>query len=315
MNGERQDNQEDRPAKQVGGRFLHPLDWARQAGAFPDVLTEMEGCITRRRRRRLALTATLAAMALVAAIGWQNTVSRRSLGNPNAGSLVVHGAPQTRVLQDGSIVELRQDCTVAVDYSAGVRRVALQRGEAHFQVMKDPSRPFIVEVAGVAVRAVGTAFAVQKGASAVQVVVTEGRVVVEQADESRGEGAAGATPASHGALALIDKGASAVVAVPEGGGMPRARVYRLSGVEISERLAWRVPVLELTGTPLAEVAVLVGRHAGVKFVFGDRTLGALKFSGLLRADNVDTLLKLLEEDHGVQVVRRTGDEIVLDRRH
>jgi transmembrane sensor len=44
----------------------------------------------------------------------------------------------------------------------GLRQVKLDRGEAWFQVAKDPQRPFVVESGPVRVRAVGTAFSVRR---------------------------------------------------------------------------------------------------------------------------------------------------------
>ncbi|MCX6941829.1 MAG: FecR domain-containing protein, partial [Verrucomicrobia bacterium] len=84
--------------------------------------------------------------------------------------------PATRVLADGTVVELNGAAVIVADFTASERRVRLERGEAYFTVMKDPARPFIVTAAGVAVRAVGTAFNVRLADTAVEVLVTEGQV-------------------------------------------------------------------------------------------------------------------------------------------
>jgi transmembrane sensor len=67
-----------------------------------------------------------------------------------------------------------------VAFTDAERRVRLAGGEAHFVVAKNEAWPFVVEAAGVAVRAVGTAFAVRVDGAQVDVLVTEGRVRVEQ---------------------------------------------------------------------------------------------------------------------------------------
>ena len=84
--------------------------------------------------------------------------------------------PATRVLADGTVVELNDTAVIVADYTATERRVRLERGEAHFTVTKDATRPFTVMAAGVAVRAVGTAFNVRLVDAAVEVLVTEGQV-------------------------------------------------------------------------------------------------------------------------------------------
>ena len=64
---------------------------------------------------------------------------------------------ESRALDDGTVVELNGGAEIEVQFTAAERRLRLVRGEAHFQVAKNPLRPFVVEAGGVAVRAVGTA--------------------------------------------------------------------------------------------------------------------------------------------------------------
>src|SRR6185312_8533669 len=94
---------------------------------------------------------------------------------------IVISQPERKTLVDGSVVELRDTAEIAVDYAGPLRRVTLRRGEALFQVAKNPARPFVVKAGGLEVRAVGTAFSVQIDGAAVDVLVTEGRVSVNQA--------------------------------------------------------------------------------------------------------------------------------------
>jgi transmembrane sensor len=81
-------------------------------------------------------------------------------------------------LADGSTVNVGPRTLLHVDFSKERRGVHLQRGEAMFQVIKDPSRPFIVNADTAAVRAVGTKFAVDRRDDSVVVTVAEGKVAV-----------------------------------------------------------------------------------------------------------------------------------------
>src|SRR3546814_6499165 len=65
-------------------------------------------------------------------------------------------------LSDGSLAAVNTQTTLDVTMKPELRQVALKDGEAWFQVAKDRSRPFVVEVGDVRVRAVGTAFAVKR---------------------------------------------------------------------------------------------------------------------------------------------------------
>lgn len=293
-------------------RVVHPMEWAKHSGAMPDVLLEMESVIGARRQRRMrAVTAAMCAL-LIAAVGWR-IIGRHDASPANAApTLLVHGAPAEETLPDGSKVELREGGKIALQFSEGMRRVTLQHGEAFFHVAKNPARPFVVQVNGIDVRAVGTAFAVQKSEKCVQVIVTEGQVAVEKSPVIAAQPDKMVGPAEDRMLATLKVGGQAVVDVAEAG--PSAQVSQLSHAEVASRLSWRVPVLEFTGTTLAEVVDLVNRHIETPLVLEERSLRDLKLSGMLQADNVDTLLKLLEEDHGIRAVPRGSGEIGLSRK-
>src|SRR5205814_7462486 len=87
--------------------------------------------------------------------------------------------PTKQTLPDGSVVHLNTGAAISVAYTHSSRRVVLDRGEAHFQVEKSVT-PFVVAAHGIEVRAVGTVFSVQLMPQAVEVLVTEGRVAVDQ---------------------------------------------------------------------------------------------------------------------------------------
>jgi transmembrane sensor len=81
-------------------------------------------------------------------------------------------------LADSSTVEMNSKSRIRVRYSKDERAVDLLAGQALFHVAKGSARPFIVEVGGTRVRAVGTQFDVYKKARVTIVTVVEGRVSV-----------------------------------------------------------------------------------------------------------------------------------------
>jgi transmembrane sensor len=180
-------------------------------------------------------------------------------------------------------------------------------------VAKDATRPFIVAANGIEVRAVGTAFVVQVGGTAVEVVVTEGTVAVDKLREASAVAtAATLTPPAPlatvgaGNRVTIDLAAIAVAPAPPA-------VIAVTEAELSSRLAWRVPRLEFSGTPLAEVIPMFNRHGRTKLML-DPALGGLQMSGVLRADNVDALLQLLKNEFGIEAERAGAAEIHLRRK-
>jgi transmembrane sensor len=81
-------------------------------------------------------------------------------------------------LADGSVLEVDPETRLRIRFDEHTRRVALERGRALFRVAKNPDRPFLVRADGTTVRAVGTAFGVDRQKEGVVVTVAEGRVAV-----------------------------------------------------------------------------------------------------------------------------------------
>lgn len=294
-------------------RPADPLDWAAQAGAVSDVLHEMHTRLRRRRQRRLRTAAAAAVMLAVGFVAWRFlSPDMLSPAAPVPPSAVVT-LPARQLLPDGSIIELRHDARVAVAFSGTLRRVVLEQGEAHFRVAKNPERPFVVSAAGVDFRAVGTAFTVQLGERKVEMLVTEGTVAVENA---RPASADPGTPDPTATVPLLVQAGMRVemATTREAAAVPV--VESVTEAQLNRLLAWRAPKLELSGTPLAEAVDLINRHAGaqmgVRVVLGEPDLAGIRLTGILRADNIDTLIAVLEADHGIRAERR-GDEILLRR--
>jgi len=291
------------------------LDRPRQAGLADAMLRRFSSSATRRRRRRLSATAGVFALIVFAGVFWQQGPrdgSGITSTTPMPASVAVV-MPERRTLPDGSVVELRAGAEIAVDFSGTLRRVELRRGEAHFQVAKNPARPFVVVAGRVEVRAVGTAFAVEFAARDVGVLVTEGKVSVAvptAADAATHAGAA-AEPVFLTAWQRVVIPAAAVESVLV------AAVLSVADAEAAERLAWRGARLEFTETPLATAIAMMNQHAGgsskTRLMVEDAELGRRPITGLFRADNSEAFVRLLEASIGVKG-ERTGDTLTLRRR-
>lgn len=96
---------------------------------------------------------------------------------------VITGINGLHHLEDGSLVEMSRNTILEIHFCESRRLVYLVRGEADFTVAHDASRPFIVEVAGVTVQALGTIFRVGLKQFDVSVEVTEGSVEVREASQ------------------------------------------------------------------------------------------------------------------------------------
>lgn len=259
-----------------------------------------------RRPRRAAWFALAAAAAVALAY-----VGGRQFVRPEHTAETAVGAFQKLELADGSVVQLNTDSAVDVDFTANERRVRLVRGEAHFAVAKNPARPFIVQIGNVAVRAVGTAFNIRKRESAVEVLVTEGRVQVNHA--ASGVSLLGPAVADHPAPLLIE-GERAVVpadASPQAVATTTV-VTPVAPVDVDRALAWQERRLEFDGLQLSEVVAEFNRYNRTQLVIGDPRLAAKLLTGTFRADNYEPFVRLLEENFDV-AAERSEQRIVLRR--
>jgi transmembrane sensor len=259
---------------------------------------------TSRSRRRVAMLAAVTALTIAGWIGWQGRapVSPDTFA-PATATLIL---PQHQVLPDGTRVDFPFGTELAVDFTGAARRVRLVRGEAHFAVAKDPAWPFIVEAGGVEFRAVGTTFSVQLNAQSAQLLVTEGRVAVEK------QGVPVAQSQSIGVepLGVIEAGRRVLVDIAA---EPTAtEVAPMTEGEIGERLAWRNPRAEFSGTSLREVVELLNRQNRTQLVISDASLSDVQLSGVFRLDDVESVVRSLEVGFGV-VTERADGRVLLRR--
>src|SRR5262249_55410847 len=97
-----------------------------------------------------------------------------------------HGEQQTQRLADNSVLHLNTDTDVTVRYGDKERLVVLSSGEADFEVIHAPDRPFRVLAGAAEIVDLGTRFDVRRGDAATLVTVVEGRVAVGLSSSAEG---------------------------------------------------------------------------------------------------------------------------------
>lgn len=203
------------------------------------------------------------------------------------------GVVETVTITDGSRVTLNTDSQIQVNLTLHERQVQLKRGEAFFEVAKDPHRPFVVRAGRASVTAVGTQFSVRRDTSATEVVVTEGVVRVEDSDSAL---PAAAQAAHAGQVARITD-AGVLIQEEE---IPKAE----------ERLSWRVGVLIFRDAKLSEAVADFNRYNARKIVIADPAVGELRVAGSFRATSAEAFVHLLEQAFPLQVQEHDGDFVL-----
>ena len=119
----------------------------------------------------------IAAYSLSLAVGIALWVQLAPSNSPQNGLYATAvGQQKTIQLRDGSTLQLNTNSQVRVDYTDQHRDIRLLQGEAHFDVAKNPNKPFRVAAGHGLVQAIGTAFAVYLNGDQLNVTVTEGQV-------------------------------------------------------------------------------------------------------------------------------------------
>jgi transmembrane sensor len=206
------------------------------------------------------------------------------------------GAFASVPLSDGSHVTLNTDSQIHVAFSAGERVVQLDKGEAFFEVTKDRSRPFVVDMGGKRVTAVGTQFSVRRDGTEIRVLVTEGRVRLDRKDVPSGSGA---TQIAAGSEAHT-KANSVLIDQPD-------------QTQVEETLSWRTGYLMFHDTPLADAIAEFNRYSTRKIVLDDPTLASVRIGGRFRSTDAAAFLWLLQSGFPITVAQR-DDRISLTRR-
>jgi transmembrane sensor len=200
-----------------------------------------------------------------------------------AGQRYVTGVGEIRrqPLADGSLAEINTDSVIEVALRRRVREVVVHRGEAWFQVAKDPDRPFVVRAGDAQARAVGTAFSVRRRTGSVELLITEG--VVEASIEGGGK-------------TLAQAGSQLIIAA----GRPLEPVN--AELQIERALAWRHGQISLDGETLAEAAAEFNRYNRRPLIIEDRDLARRQFVGLFRTDDPQSFALAVAAASGARLV-------------
>jgi transmembrane sensor len=257
----------------------------------------------------LGRCATLGALAAALVFGFGWWFAHPGLQAPARYATTAAGF-QRVLLDDGSVMALHAESEARVKYSASARVVELTRGEGHFTVVKDPSRPFWVQVGDVSVQAVGTAFNIRRSAQEVEVLVTEGQVKIERPARASRIADAELPNLAAGERALIPLARPKTVE-PEA---PPVIIERVPAEVIREALAWQGPRLVFMETPLAEVVAQFNRHNHVQLVLEGPDLAQIPVGGSFRPEHVEAFVRLLASDNDIEVDRDDPDRIVLRSR-
>ena len=202
-------------------------------------------------------------------------------------------------LTDGSVVTLDAMSRLSVRYSKGARTLVLGKGQARFDVAKDPSRPFTVTARDRNVIATGTAFNIDMVDPEVRVTLIEGRVLVvsrsPQLALTRRE-----QPAEPVELTAGEAFVSRRDAPPQ----------LVATADVAQATAWQSGRLSFDREPLGEAVERMNRYSERKITVADAATANVRVSGEFNAGDIDAFLEAVNGFLPVRVMQG-ADGVIL----
>jgi transmembrane sensor len=227
-----------------------------------------------------AVTAVAAASAIaIGGIVWHST---------RAGVATEIGEQRIVTLEDGTRISLNTDTRMRVRYGSRQRLVELEKGEALFEVAREPARPFVVDAADRRVTALGTSFIVRRDAQRLSVTLVEGNVAVAPIG-----------------TAVLDERRPAVQTLRPGQRVTFAKdvAPSLDSPRIDQISAWRKGQVEMDHMPLGAAATEMNRYSELKLIVEGRDAAGAHVNGVFRAGDTVSFAEAMVMTCGLQLVR------------
>jgi transmembrane sensor len=268
------------------------------------------------RDRRLALLAASVVLGVLGAL-WATRDNRPEppVASATAPELKTKvGERKETMLADSSVVWLNTDTELLTALSSRQRSVRLVRGEAYFEVAKDPTRPFVVSAGDRTITAVGTAFSVVNRGDEIRVTVVEGTVEVARRPEAvavkrqKPRTSSPGPPEAVEAPRRVTRAESAVLSEDE------VRVTELAPEAVEHEASWREGRLYFDAITLKEMVEQLSPYLTVHVVIADPSIEGFVGGGVVYLDDAEAIFTAIERSWPVEVSRPAPDLIVLKRR-
>lgn len=236
------------------------------------------------RRTVVAIGAALAACLVLA-------LTPSVIMRLNADYFTDTGISRSVTLTDGTKVTLAPQTALAVDMQGATRQVRLLKGQAWFDVVKNPQQPFQVTARDVKVTVTGTQFDVATVGDKTSVALAEGRVHVGYA--------AGRADLLPGQALSVERHSHSV---------------GVEEVPVSGIAAWRRGRLLVQDMRVGDIAArLQPYHAGV-IVITDKTLSDRRVAGAFDLNDPRQALEIAVAPYGGRVYQVSPYLLIVSRK-
>lgn len=197
------------------------------------------------------------------------------------------GELRTVTLADGSRMQLGGNSTVRVQYLPWARHAALTRGEAAFDIVHAPARPFAVAAGHTQVRVLGTAFHVDRlGDGAVGVQVTRGLVHIDIGGRAMPVAAGGAVRSDRAGIRQV-------------------------GMELEDQ-SWQSGWFVARNVPLGDLIEKLRRYSPVPITVADPAVSDQLIVGRFHVARPELVVAAIRDSYGL-TVRSAPDGITISQ--
>ncbi|WP_162799887.1 FecR family protein [Pedobacter jeongneungensis] len=196
--------------------------------------------------------------------------------------IIPRGAEYKLALADGTTVMINSASVLRFPVNinaANSRDVYLEKGEAYFQVAKNPSKPFIVHANGMDVKVLGTTFNVNTYTKTIRTTLVEGKVEAKSANNQ------------------------SIILAPNQQAVFNAQTNALSkaDVDVLPYVAWANGKIVFEEATLDEVMAQLSLWYDYDVDFQAEKIKKIHFSGEIeRYSDIKVILNIIEQTGGVR---------------
>lgn len=236
------------------------------------------------------------------------------------------GERLTATLRDGSQVTLDTESELEIAFTKAERLVHLKRGQAFFEVAKDKTRPFVVQVNDRRLVAVGTAFDVRLDGGQIRVTMVEGTVRVERADGGRDSIAEHAAPGAPGPVAAGASGGTTfepstpapknteVISAGEQLWVDQESRDHVGTADPERATSWRRGQLIFDAVRLGDAVAEINRYSETKIRLADAALADVRISGSFATGRTSGFVEAVTSYFPIDVAESSDRSVVLKAR-
>lgn len=183
-------------------------------------------------------------------------------------------------LSDGSVIRLNKNSEIIIseDFMQGTREIEL-KGEAFFDVARNPDQPFIIHANQSTVQVLGTSFNVRSlpDQDNVQVAVVEGKVAFKNVN-STSENEALSVTLSKGQYGYMNIG---------------KRTILVDDLAVENYLAWKSGMFEFDDLTLQQVCTQLNRLYEIECSYSNKEIQNLSLTASFSNESVEKTLEVI----------------------